>query len=119
MPQVIDYIVYRNGGVAHQRRRGRKGDTSMPQVIDAPEAVQGERWHQDEAKTAPQLAITASQRPRPGFLAAVWSAVTSLTARHPRPQPYVTHTPQQLELPIERVAREHPFLIIVGMSGLS
>jgi hypothetical protein len=91
----------------------------MPQVIDAPEAIQGERWHHDEAKTAPQVAIAASQRPRPGFLAAVWSAVTSLTARHARSQSHVTHTPQRFELPIERVAREHPSLFILAMSGLS
>jgi hypothetical protein len=37
----------------------------MPQVIDTPEAVQGERWHHNEAKTAPQVAIAASQRPGP------------------------------------------------------
>ena len=91
----------------------------MPQVIDAPEAVQGERWHQDEAKTAPQLAIAASQRPRLGFLAALWSAVTSWTARHARSQSHVTHLQQRFELPIERIAREHPFLFIVAMSGLS
>ena len=119
MPQVIDYIVYRNSCVAHQRRRRRKGDTSMPQVIDAPEAVQVEQWHHDEAKTAPQVAIATSQRPRPGFLAALWSAVTSLTARHARSQSHGTHTPQRFELPIERVAREHPSLFILAMSGLS
>lgn len=93
----------------------------MPQIIDAPEAIQAERWpqHQEEEKTTPLAASAASRCERPGFLAALWSAVTSLTARHPRPQPYVTHTPQRFELPIERIAREHPFLFIVGMSGLS
>jgi hypothetical protein len=42
-----------------------------------------------------------------------------LTARHPRPQSHVTHPQQRFELPIDRIAREHPFLFIVGMSGLS
>jgi hypothetical protein len=78
-----------------------------------------ERWHQDEAKTSPLAASAASQHPRPGFLATMWPAVPSLTARHARSQSHGTHIPQRFELSIERIAREHPFLIIIAMSGLS
>jgi hypothetical protein len=89
----------------------------MPQVIDAPDAVLEERWHQDEEKTAPLAAIAASRRARPGFLAALWAAVTALTTRHARPQSYGAHIQQPFELPMDRIAREHPFLYIKAMSG--
>lgn len=89
----------------------------MPQVIDVPEAVQEERWQRDEEKTAPQLPTIEPQRKRTSVYALLRSAVGSLIKHHPRPQSSVTHTTQRFELPIERVAREHPFLFITAMSG--
>jgi hypothetical protein len=86
----------------------------MPRVIDAPEAVQEERWLQYEEKT---VSIAASRHERPGFLAALWSAVTSLITQHARLQPHVVPIKQRFELPMDRIAREHPFLYIKTMSG--
>jgi hypothetical protein len=89
----------------------------MPQVIDAPEAVRERRWHHDEEKTAPLRPIIQPQHERTGLFTALWSGMTALLKRHSRPQPYITHTKQRFELPIERVAREHPFLFITAISG--
>jgi len=89
----------------------------MPQIMDAPEAVQVERWAWDEEKTTRQSPMPEPQRKRTGVYAVLRSAVQSLINHHPRPQLAVTHTPQRFELPIERVAREHPFLFIKAMSG--
>ena len=89
----------------------------MPQVIEAPDAIQEEQWYQDEEKTAPQSPLVVPRRERTRVFAFVRSAVETLINRHLRPQPYVTHTMQRFELPIERVAREHPFLYIKAMSG--
>jgi hypothetical protein len=89
----------------------------MPQVIDAPDAVQ-EAWrHQYAEKTAPPRPIIQPQRGRTGLFTALRSGMTALLKRHPRPQSSVTHTKQRFELPIDRVAREHPFLFITAMSG--
>jgi hypothetical protein len=89
----------------------------MPQVIDVPEAIQEERWQPYEAKTAPLPLIVQLQRGRRGFLASLWSAVVSMSERYVRPQPRVVHTKQPFESPIDRIAREHPFLYIKAMSG--
>jgi hypothetical protein len=86
----------------------------MPQVIDVPEAIQEERWQPYEEKTAPLIA--QPRRRRSGFVAALWSAVVSISKRYVHPQPHVTHTKQPFELPTDRIAREHPFLYITAMS---
>ena len=89
----------------------------MSRVIDASEAVQEERWLQYEAKTAPLSSIAGLQHDCTSFLAALWSAVTSLTTWHARPQSHVAPIQQQFELPIDRIAREHPFIYIKAMAG--
>ena len=89
----------------------------MPQVIDAPETAQEERWQRDEEKTAPQSQMVVPQRKHSSVYALLRSAMGSLITRHPRPQADVRHPAQPFELPIERVAREHPFLFIKAMSG--
>ena len=91
----------------------------MPEVIDAPAAVQEEWRHPYGEKIESLSSITQPQHERTGLFTALRSGMTALLKRHPRPQPSVMHTPQRFELPIERIAREHPFLIIVAMSGLS
>ena len=89
----------------------------MPRVIDAPEAVQEERWHQYDEKTEPLLLVTQPQCGWTGVFTALWSGVTALLKRPAQSQPHVAHTKQRFELPIDRVAREHPFLYIKAMSG--
>jgi hypothetical protein len=91
----------------------------MTEVIDAPAAVQEEWQHPYDEKIDSLSSITQPHRDRRGVFAAWWSGVTRLLKHHPRLQPSVTHTKQRFELPIERIAREHPFLIIIAMSGLS
>jgi hypothetical protein len=89
----------------------------MPQVIDAPQAVQAERWHAYEEKTAPLSSINESRRECHGFLATLWSAVTSWTTRHACSESYGAHIQQRFELPIDRIARKHPFIYIKSMAG--
>jgi hypothetical protein len=89
----------------------------MPQVIDVPEVIQEERWQPYEEKTAPLPLSTQPRRRRGGFLASLWSAVVSMSERYVRPQPRMVHSKQPFELPIDRIAREHPFLFIKAMSG--
>ena len=89
----------------------------MPQVIDVPEAIQEERWQPSEAKTVPLPLSAQPRRRRSGFLASLWSAVVSLRERYVRPQPRAIHTKQSFESPVDRIAREHPFLYIKAMSG--
>ena len=89
----------------------------MPRVIDASEAVQEEQWHQDEAKTVPLSSIAEPQHDCTSFLAALWFAVTSLITQHARLQLHVAPSKQRFELPIDTIAREHPFLYIKTMCG--
>jgi hypothetical protein len=89
----------------------------MPQIIDAPEAVQ-EAWrHSYDEQTAPLRPVIQPQHRRTGLFTVLRSRMTALLTRHPRPQSSVTHTTQRFELPIERIAREYPFLFLLGMSG--
>jgi hypothetical protein len=97
-------------GVANAKEK------SMPQVIDAPEAVQAERWHAYEEKTASLSSIDEPRPARRGFLATVWSAVTSWTTRHACSELHDAHIQQQFELPIDRIAREHPFLYVMSLA---
>jgi hypothetical protein len=89
----------------------------MSQVIDVPEAIQEERWQSLAEKTASLPLIARPRRRRSGFLASLWSAVVSMSERYVRPQPRVVHIKQPFELPVDRIAREHPFLFIKAMSG--
>ena len=91
----------------------------MPEVIDAPAAVQEEWRPPYDEKIESLPSITQPQHERTGLFTALWSGVTRLLKRHPRLQPSVTHTKQRFELPLERIAREHPSLFILAMSGLS
>jgi hypothetical protein len=99
------------GSVAYPQEK------DMPQVMDAPEVVREERWPWDEEQTALQSSMPEPQRKRTSVYAGLRSAMKSLINHHPRPQPDVTYTTQRFELPIDRVAREHPFLFIKAMSG--
>jgi hypothetical protein len=89
----------------------------MPRVIDASVAVQEERGYPYAEKTTPLSAVAELGDECTRFLAALWSAVTSLLPQHARLQPQVAYSKQRFELPIDRIAREHPFLYIKSMSG--
>lgn len=86
----------------------------MPHIIDAPEIVWQESC-QESVKTVQPLPSTLQpQRQRAGLFAALRAAVTVLSKRSVHRTPSV---PQPFELPIDRVARQHPFLFIKAMSG--
>jgi hypothetical protein len=87
----------------------------MPQVINAPEAVQEEQCHQYDEKTTSLRPIIQPQRRRTGLFTALWSGMTTLLTR-PAQSPRA-HTTQPCELTVNHIAREQPYLYIEGLSG--
>jgi hypothetical protein len=99
------------GGVAYAQEK------NMPQIIDVPEAVQEERWQRHQEQTVPQSPMIETQRERTRVYASLRAVVGSLMTRHLHPRADVIHTNQPFELPIDRTAREYPFLFTTAMSG--
>lgn len=89
----------------------------MLQVIDTSEASHVERWQHDAEKTAPLPGITQPAQRRIGLLGVLHAAVVSLSKRTTRPQPWVKYPQQRFELPIDRIAREQPYILIKAMAG--
>jgi hypothetical protein len=84
----------------------------MPAVIDAPEVVEQEEYDLSEAQ--PQARAT-----HPGF----WHTVVEYVRRHRVHTPHRTSSSCQgslhpIEMPMERLAREHPMLYLRVYTGL-
>jgi hypothetical protein len=89
----------------------------MPQTVDTPDIA----WQascQESIKTVQPLPSTVKPGCRQtGLLVALRTAMTWLSGWRVPCTPRMVTVPQPFELPIDRVARQHPFLYIKALSG--